>query len=44
VIEDAAPTEARITLSGYERAFNLMVPRALKVSLDLSSVGEGQQQ
>ena len=44
VIEDAAPTEARITLSGYERAFNLMVPSALKVSLDLSSVEEGQQQ
>jgi YbbR domain-containing protein len=44
VIEDVAPTEARITLSGYERAFNLMVPSALKVSLDLSSVGEGQQQ
>jgi YbbR domain-containing protein len=44
VIEDAAPTEARITLSGYERAFNLMVPSALKVSLDLNSVGEGQQQ
>ena len=44
VIEDVAPTEARVTLSGYERAFNLMVPSALKVSIDLSNVEEGQQQ
>lgn len=29
-IEDAAPTEARITLSGFERAFNLMVPVLLR--------------
>jgi len=43
-IEDAAPTEARITLSGFERAFNLLVPGTLKASLDLSNVEEGQQQ
>jgi YbbR domain-containing protein len=43
-VEDTAPTEVRITLSGYERAFNLLVPSSLKVSLDLSEVGEGQQQ
>lgn len=35
-IDDAAPTEARVTLAGYERAFNLLAPITLKVSLDLS--------
>ena len=43
-IDDSAPTEARLTLTGYERAFNLLVPSTLKVSLDLSNVAEGSQQ
>jgi len=43
-IDDAAPTEARITLTGFERAFNLLAPSTLKVSLDLSKVEEGAQQ
>jgi len=43
-IDDAAPTEARVTLTGYERAFNLLAPSTLKVSLDLSAVTEAQQQ
>ena len=44
VIDDTAPTEVRVRLSGFERAFNLLVPTALKVSLDLSGVEEGQQE
>ncbi len=43
-IDDAAPTEARVTLTGYERAFNLLAPSTLKVSLDLSAVTEAQQE
>jgi len=43
-IDDAAPTEARVTLTGLERAFNLLAPSTLKVSLDLSKVEEGPQQ
>ncbi len=43
-IDDSAPTEVRLTLSGYERAFNLLAPSTLKVSLDLSNVEEGPQQ
>ena len=43
-IDDAAPTEARLTLTGLERAFNLLVPSTLKVSLDLSKIEEGSQQ
>ncbi len=43
-IDDSAPTEARLTLTGYERAFNLLAPSTLKVSLDLSNVAEGPQQ
>ena len=43
-IDDTAPTEARITLAGFERAFNLLAPSTLKVSLDLNNVEEGPQQ
>ncbi|MBU0717534.1 MAG: diadenylate cyclase, partial [Planctomycetes bacterium] len=43
-IDDAAPTEARITLTGFERAFNLLAPSTLKVSLDMNKVEEGPQQ
>ncbi|MGD2110471.1 MAG: diadenylate cyclase [Phycisphaerae bacterium] len=43
-IDDSAPIEARLTLAGYERAFNLLAPSTLKVSLDLSEVTEGPQQ
>ncbi len=43
-IDDSAPTEARLTLTGYERAFNLLAPSTLKVSLDLSNLAEGSQQ
>ncbi|MGB2984266.1 MAG: diadenylate cyclase [Phycisphaerae bacterium] len=43
-IDDTAPTEARVTLTGFERAFNLLAPSTLKVSLDLSKAEEGPQQ
>ncbi|GJM24508.1 MAG: adenylate cyclase [Phycisphaerae bacterium] len=43
-IDDSAPTEARVTLTGYERAFTLLAPSTLKVSLDLSTVTEAEQQ
>ena len=43
-MDDSAPTEAHLTLTGYERAFNLLAPSTLKVSLDLSKVAEGPQQ
>jgi len=43
-IDDSAPTEARLTLTGYERAFNLLAPSTLRVSLDLSNVTEGPQE
>ena len=43
-IDDEAPREARITLTGFERAFSLMAPSTLKVSLDLSKIEEGKQQ
>ena len=43
-MDDAAPTEVRLTLTGLDRAFNLLAPSTLKVSLDLSKVEEGPQQ
>ncbi len=43
-IDDEVPTEARLTLTGFERAFNLLNPSTLKVSLDLSKVEEGVTQ
>jgi hypothetical protein len=43
-IDDGAPREARLTLTGFERAFNLLAPSTLKVSLDLSKIEEGPQQ
>ena len=42
-MDDTAPVEARITLSGFERAFNLLDPSTLKVSINLDDVGEGTQ-
>lgn len=43
-ISDDAPTQVRVTLTGYERAFSLLAPSTLKVSLDMSRVEEGPQQ
>jgi DNA integrity scanning protein DisA with diadenylate cyclase activity len=39
----AKPTEARVTLSGSERAFNLLNPSQLILSLDLSPLKDGQE-
>lgn len=41
VLEEVAPIEARVTLSGSERAFRLLSPASLIVSLDLSGLDEG---
>ncbi len=42
-VEGQKPAEAMVTLSGSERAFNLLNPVTLLVSLDLSEVREGMQ-
>ncbi len=44
VIEGTKITEAKVTLSGPEQAFNLLNPVSLRVSVDLSSVREGRQE
>jgi hypothetical protein len=41
VLEGQKPSEARVTLSGSERAFYLLNPAGLIISLDLSNVREG---
>jgi YbbR domain-containing protein len=43
VIEGTKVTEAKVTLSGPEQAFNLLNPVSLRVSVDLSGVREGRQ-
>ena len=40
--DGAFPTEALVILSGSERAFRLLDRRVLKISLDLSAMGEGE--
>jgi YbbR domain-containing protein len=42
VLDDATPVQARITLRGYQRAFNLLDPAELKFSIDLSRFDEGE--
>ncbi len=44
IIDEWAPTEARITLSGSERDFRFFDPAALKVALDLSNLPPGMQE
>lgn len=43
LIESDKPSEVHVTLSGSERAFNLLKPANLMLSLDLSSILEGSQ-
>lgn len=43
LIEGNKPSEARVTLSGSERAFNLLNPSSLILSLDMGSLREGTQ-
>lgn len=40
-VDDSAPTETRVTLSGTEPAFRLLDPATLKISLDLGNSTEG---
>jgi hypothetical protein len=42
VLDDATPVQARITLRGYQRAFNLLDPAELKFPIDLSRLDEGE--
>ena len=44
LVFDDPPSEIKVTLSGRERAFALLVPSALKVSLDVADVEEGSRQ
>jgi uncharacterized protein (TIGR00159 family) len=44
VIEGTKITEAKVTLSAPEQAFNLLNPTSLKLSVDLSGVREGRQE
>ncbi len=43
-LDGAAPSEARITLTGSERDFRFLDPGSLKVSLDLSDINVGDQE
>jgi uncharacterized protein (TIGR00159 family) len=43
VVTDSNPVAVTVTLTGPERAFFLLEPSALKVSFDLSKIGEGAQ-
>ncbi len=43
VLEDGAPTEARVTLSGSERDFRFLEPGTLKISIDLGENMAGLQ-
>ena len=40
-LDESAPVEAMVTVSGSERAFRLLDRRILKISIDLSSTGSG---
>ena len=41
VLDQSAPNEARLTLSGSERSFRFLEPSNLKITLDLSDVQPG---
>lgn len=43
-LPESIPTEARITFSGTERAFQFVAPSALKVSIDLSDAARGKDE
>ena len=44
MIEGTKITEAKVTLSGPEQAFNLLNPVNFRISVDLSGVREGRQE
>lgn len=43
-LDETAPSEARVTLSGSERDFRFLDPGSLKISLDLAQVEAGFQE
>ncbi len=43
VIESATATEAHVYLSGPRQAFQILDPNALKISVDLAGIEEGEQ-
>lgn len=43
-IEEPKPKEATVTLMGSKQAFNLLNPEALKISLDMSKILDGEQE
>ena len=43
-LDESAPSEARVTLSGSERDFRFLDPGTLKISLDLEDFREGFQE
>ncbi len=43
-LDETAPSEARVTLSGSERDFRFLDPGSLKISLDLANVHAGFQE
>jgi hypothetical protein len=44
VLDQTAPHEARLTLSGSERDFRFLEPATLRVSVDLAGAGSGWQE
>lgn len=44
IVEDTAPVEARVTMTGTEQAFTFLDPSTLRVSLDLSGIQEGDHE
>jgi len=44
VLDDDAPHEARVTVSGSERGFRFLEPGALKLSIDLADSRAGEQE
>ncbi|MDA1054452.1 MAG: diadenylate cyclase [Planctomycetota bacterium] len=44
VLDETAPNEARVTLSGSERNFRFLEPGSLKVTLDLTDARAGYQE
>lgn len=40
-VDEFAPTETRVTLSGREPAYRMLEPATLKIAIDLSDAGEG---
>lgn len=43
-IDERAPTECRVTLSGSDRDFRFLDPASVKITLDLSDATEGYQE